>query len=149
MVNYLWKMLHKRAICSCYELQLTVISYQNKLKYYININRSIRRHNFHPVVDLFRNYFAFIYLYFDHCIYCTYKGRILLTSPSHGSCNPSLNFSWMPQGSAQIWHPLAPIIITTILKIIASGHVRSHIYDVIHNVMFGQNLRIMESTVRK
>ena len=44
---------------------------------------------------------------------------------------------------AEIWHIFAYILFTPILKISRSGQVRSRRYDVIHDVMFCQNRRIL------
>ena len=45
----------------------------------------------------------------------------------------------------EIRHSFAPIYVTPTLTILTLGQVRSRNYDVIHDVMFGPNSRILRS----
>ena len=46
---------------------------------------------------------------------------------------------------AEILHSFTSILFTPTLKILASGHVESRSYDVIYDVMYGRNRRILQS----
>ena len=48
---------------------------------------------------------------------------------------------------AEVWNSLASILFTPTLNILGSGQAMSRSYDVIHDVMFDRNRRILRSIV--